>query len=210
MDDPTKFTLFAELKAHAVPWQNRHVRPAITTCCLASVSIKPSTILTSWGKSSWEWLWGGGGKEREVIESHTLCLFIYQFHSNFKELGISPPHLKIFYFQCFLLKCRAEFLSRKKWQRAAALHLKVTKSPGLAEVGLSVWFLQELLWAHIFLCPVQRVAFLGQSQPGRAIVPVAPEQSEHPQTGIQSSPTDLGVGQLLCLCLRGVRLEYKS
>lgn len=77
-----------------------------------------------------------------MIESHTLCLFIYQFHSNFKELGISPPHLKIFYFQRFLLKCRAEFLSRKKWQRAAALHLKVTKSPGLAEVGLSVWFLQ--------------------------------------------------------------------
>lgn len=92
---------------------------------------------------------GAGGKEREVIESHTLCLFIYQFHSNFKELGISPPHLKIFYFQRFLLKCRAEFLSRKKWQRAAALHLKVTKSPGLAEVGLSVWFLQELLWAHL-------------------------------------------------------------
>lgn len=43
----------------------------------------------------------------------------------------------------------------------------------------------------------------------RPIALVAPDWSEHPQTGIQSSPTDLDVWQL-CLCLRGMRLVYKS
>lgn len=76
IDDPTKFTLCSELKAHAVPWQSRHVRPAITTCYLASVSIKPSTISTSWGKSSWKWLSGGEkGKGGDWI-AHPVFVYL--------------------------------------------------------------------------------------------------------------------------------------
>lgn len=194
MDDPTKFTLFAELKAHAVPWQNRRVRPAIATCYLASVSIKPSTVLTSWGKSSCKWLSRGGRKERAVTESHTMCLFIYQFHSNFKELGISPPHLKILYFQLFLLKCRAEFLSRKTWQRTAALHQKVTKSPGLAEVGLSAWFLQELLWTHLPM-PSAAGGIPGTEE-------WHPSSQSIPNLGFRAAPLTLVWGSC-CVCASG-------
>jgi len=53
-------------------------------------------------------------------------VFIYRFHSNFKQRQISPsPHLKILCFSHFLLQCRTEYLFRKKWLRMAVLQLKV-------------------------------------------------------------------------------------